>query len=63
MVIVEVWLGLNVQAVQLKKKIGSISNSGQHIENFHAGVSMVTFIVIRLVGKRLFDNFKIFMVF
>jgi hypothetical protein len=33
---------LNVQAGQLKNKIGSISNLGQHIDNFHAGVGMVT---------------------
>jgi hypothetical protein len=48
---------LNVQAGQLKKKIGNISNLGQHIDNFHAGVGMVTVLVIRLVGKRLFDSY------
>jgi len=57
LVIAEVCLGLNVQVGQLKKKIGSISNLGQHIDNFHAGVRMVTVLVIRLVGKRLFDSY------
>jgi hypothetical protein len=57
LVIVEVCLGLNVQVGQLKKKKGNINNLGQHIENFHVGVGMVTFLVIRLVGKRLFNSF------
>jgi hypothetical protein len=33
-----------------------ISNLGHHIDNFHAGVDMVTVLVIRLLGKRLFSK-------
>ncbi len=53
----EVCLGLNVQAMQLKKQISNNNNLGQHIDNFHASVDMVTILVIRLVGKRLFDSY------
>jgi hypothetical protein len=54
----KVCLGLKVQAGQLKKKIGSISNLGQQIDNFHAGVDMVIVLVIRLVGKRWILRFQ-----
>jgi hypothetical protein len=50
-------LGLNVQVRQLKKKIGNSNNLGQHVDNFHASVNMVTILIIRLVGKRLFDSY------
>jgi hypothetical protein len=53
----EVCLGLNLQARQLKEKKGNSNNLGKHIDNFHANVDMVTILVIRLVGKRLFDSY------